>query len=158
MNRDSINGTWILSGTFALNSEIPIIGDEPKPNGVEEWLEGNSLETLAQLTPADGLKLTISSDGTFTEERVGAPQITWYDSEGVLESNVNPFNGAIQEAEGKFYLIADDIEPTGNLRYDDGDTKIADSLTVIDGDLIRTVSVVTDELYLDRILLRYKKE
>ena len=158
MNTGGIEGTWLLTGTFALNSEIPFIDDEPKPDGVEEWLNGKSPEVLDQIMPADGLKLVIDSDGTFTEEKIGAPQITWYDSEGVLESNVNPFNGTIQESKGTFYLIAEDIEPTGNLRYDDGDTKIADSLTTIGDDLVRTISVVTDELYLDRILLRYQKK
>ncbi|WP_221645468.1 hypothetical protein, partial [Nostoc sp. UCD120] len=43
------------------------------------------------------------------------------------------------------------------LRYDDGDTKIADSIEVQGEQLIRTISVVTDELYLDRVIIVYKK-
>ena len=43
------------------------------------------------------------------------------------------------------------------LRYDDGYTMIAEWLERSDNRLVRTVNVVTDELYLDRIVMVYQQ-
>ena len=44
------------------------------------------------------------------------------------------------------------------LRYDDGDTKISDTLRLSGERLLRTVNVVTDELYTDRQLIAYLRQ
>ena len=41
-------------------------------------------------------------------------------------------------------------------RYSDGDTMVCDTLRRAGDDLIRQVSVITDELYIDRIVLIYR--
>ena len=158
-------GTWLLTGSISINSEIKFVGDEPEPNGVENWLNGSSNELIERVKPTEGLTLTISSDGKFFEERTGNPKIYWFDCEGVLESEVIPFNGHLSFYDSKAFLLLDELVswaiPTNEvnkkkLRYDDGDTKIADSIEVLGEQLIRTVSVVTDELYLDRVIIVYK--
>jgi hypothetical protein len=166
MNIELLIGTWLLTGSISLNSEIKFIGDEPDPNGVENWLNSNSNNLIAQVEATEGLTLTISSDGKFFEERTGEPKVYWFDREGVLESEVIPFNGHLSFYDSKAFLLVDDLiswaVPSDEvskkkLRSDDGDTKIADSIEVQGEQLIRTISVVTDELYLDRVIIVYKK-
>ena len=43
------------------------------------------------------------------------------------------------------------------LRYDDGDTRISDGLRLQGTRLLRTMNVVTDELYTDRQLFAYER-
>jgi hypothetical protein len=166
MNIELLIGTWLLTGSISLNSDIKFIGDEPDPNGVENWLNGNSNNLIAQVEATEANSLTISSDGKFFEERTGEPKVYWYDREGVLSSEVIPFNGHLSFYDSKAFLLVDDLVSWAvpsdevnkkKLRYDDGDTKIADSIEVQGSQLIRTISVVTDELYLDRAIIVYKK-
>ncbi|MDF5724554.1 MAG: hypothetical protein PUP91_29645 [Rhizonema sp. PD37] len=165
MNIELLIGIWLLTGSISISSEIKFVGDEPDPNGVENWLNGSSNELIERIELTEGLTLTISSDGKFFEERTGDPKVYWFDLEGVLESEVIPFNGHLSFYDSKAFLLLDELVswavPSNEvnkkkLRYDDSDTKIADSLEVIGEQLIRTVSVVTDELYLDRVIIVYK--
>ena len=166
MELTSLVGSWVLIGSVAINSEVAFIGEETDPNGVRDWLNGRAGELVGQAETVKGLTLTIADNGAFTEVKTGNPNITWYDQEGVLESEVEPFNGTVVlKGEGAF-LVAEEIpnwaQPTVNddgvaLRYDDGDTIIAEWLERIDNRLVRTVNVVTDELYLDRIVMVYQQ-
>lgn len=166
MHNDQLAGTWSLTGAIAINGEIPFIGEEPKPGAIEEWLYDRSLEQLEQLKPMTGLKLTISNHKTFSEEKLSSLQIPWFDREGVLDNDVTPFGGILKFGESKAYLLLQEsiawATPQGTpaidrLRYDDGDTKICDSLELYQRKLIRAIAVVTDELYLDKITLRYEQ-
>lgn len=166
MELTSLVGSWVLIGSVAINSEVTFIGEETDPNGVRDWLNGRADELVGQVETVKGLTLTIADNGTFTEVKTANPNITWYDQEGVLESEVEPFNGTVVlKGEGAF-LVAKEIpnwaQPTVNddgvaLRYDDGDTMIAEWLERSDNRLVRTVNVVTDELYLDRIVMVYQQ-
>ncbi|MCE2595823.1 hypothetical protein K6Y31_13505 [Motilimonas cestriensis] len=166
MELTSLVGSWVLIGSVAINSEVAFIGEDTDPNGVGNWLNGRAGELVGQIKTVNGLTLTIADNGAFTEVKTGKLSITWYDQEGVLESEVEPFNGTlVLKGEGAF-LVAEAIpnwaQPTANdygvaLRYDDGDTIIAEWLECIDNRLVRTVNVVTDELYLDRIVMVYQK-
>ncbi|MBH8555819.1 hypothetical protein I8751_26425 [Nostocaceae cyanobacterium CENA357] len=166
MNIELLIGIWLLTGSISINSQIKFFGDEPDPNGIENWLNSNSNNLIAQVEATEGLTLTISSDGKFSEERTGTPKVYWFDKEGVLESEVIPFNGHLSFYDSKVFLLVDDLPSWAvpsdevnkkKLRYDDGDTKIADSIEVQGEQLIRTISVVTDELYLDRVIVVYKR-
>ncbi|WGV26167.1 hypothetical protein [Halotia branconii] len=166
MNIELLIGTWLLTGSISIKSEIKFIGDELDANGVENWLNSNSNNLIAQVEATQGLTLTISSDGKFSEERTGAPKVYWFDFEGVLQSEVIPFNGHLSFYDSKAFLLLDELVSWAvpsdkvnkkKLRYDDGDTKIADSIEVQGEQLIRTISVVTDELYLDRVIIVYKR-
>ncbi len=166
MSIDIFVGTWALIGSFSIGSEIEFIDEEPDPNGVKNWLNGKSYKSIEQIERTEGLTLNITFDGKFAEEKTGNPNVQWFDVEGVLESEVIPFNGSLKISESNVYLIPNEIlrsEITSdltnktNLRYDDGDTKISDFIEVRDDSLIRTVNVVTDELYLDRTVIVYQR-
>jgi hypothetical protein len=162
----SLVGTWLLTASLSIEGEISFVANRPDPAGVEDWLYGSSHELLAQATPAGGLILRIERDGNFTERRQGQPQVPWFDAEGVLDTEITTFDGVIR-ADGRvgYLLLATPIKwaiPKDRLRktrmrYDDGDTVICDKVEPIDGRLIRTVSVISDALYLERTVLIYCK-
>ncbi|VEP12200.1 conserved hypothetical protein [Hyella patelloides LEGE 07179] len=165
MDIEILVGTWLLIGSTSTKSEVEFINKQPDPSGVSKWLDGKSHELIEQIELTEGLTLTITPDGKFTEEKTGNPQMQWFDSEGVC-SDVIPFDGKLNFYKSNFYLIADNIPSWATpinkssrkkLRYNDGDTKISDSLEIVKELLIRTVNVVTDELYLDRVIIAYKK-
>ncbi|MEM9449908.1 MAG: hypothetical protein AAGA75_15390 [Cyanobacteria bacterium P01_E01_bin.6] len=164
MNLETLVGKWSLIGSISINSEISFVGGEPEPNGVKDWLNGSGRELVETMNATSGLTLELCSDSTFTETKYGNPAVYWFSDEGVLESEVVPFNGLVKANEFGFFLQPDEISswatPTDKygviLRYDDGDTKICDRLYLSEGKLIRTINVVTDELYLDRIVIVYK--
>lgn len=159
-------GTWVLTGSTSIKGELAIVDGSPDPNGVEDWLNGSGLSLFETVDATSGLSIDIQPDGTFSEQKQGNPEIEWYDFEGVL-TEVEPFNGSLVANEQGVYLLADDAPewrmPTENeygvavLRYDDGDTKISDRLEKKDDLLIRTMNVVTDELYFDRIVIVYRR-
>ena len=168
MAYQNLEGEWQLISSASTRSEISFINeDEPDPNGVTNWLNGLDDSLLESAKQTSGLVLSIKPDGSFTEVVTGKPEIYWFDAEGVLVDEVTPFNGVTVSSEKCTYLKPDAIAawaiPVDGLygesvlRYDDSDTKIADNLRLVDGHLVRTVNVVTDELYLDRVLIKYKR-
>ncbi len=164
MQNNNFTGIWNLDGFFNSCGQFEILEDiEEYRRNYEKWLRGEDYENLENLTEAEGLRLEIKADGTFTESKTGDPQIEWFDEEGVLESNITPFDGVYKIFDERAFLTLQtpsnlsDTDDPERIRYDDGDTKICDSLRVIGEDLIRTVSVITDELYTTRVLLRYLK-
>jgi len=160
-----IQGEWHLVASASTNSEIEFIGEEPDPNGITNWLNGFDDTLVDSAKSTSGLVLTIQSDGTFTEVVSGKPEVYWFDEEGVLQTEVTPFNGVVAPSGSANYLRPVDIAKWAKpveelyspaiLRYDDGDTKISDRVHVNSGKLIRTVNTVTDELYLDRVVIVY---
>lgn len=165
MSIESTIGTWLLIGSVSINSEVSFVGEEPDPNGVKDWLNGEGKELIDKINATSGLTLNIGSDGTFTETKEGNPRVYWFSDEGVLESEVVPFNGVVKTNRAGSFLQPEEIPswatPTDDygvaLRYDDGDTKISDHIYIAGENLVRTINVVTDELYLDRIVVVYKK-
>jgi hypothetical protein len=167
MEFESVVGSWTLVGSTSINGEIAFLGDKPDPNGVLDWLNGSGEELEGSIKHVSGLELKISLEGRFAESLTGLPEVYWFDVEGVLSNEVAPFNGTLVSIDRLIYLQPDDI-PSWSvhaqnrygdaiLRYDDGDTKICDSLCLKGDRLLRTVNVVTDELYTDRVLIVYAK-
>jgi hypothetical protein len=164
MQENNFTGIWDLDGSFDENGEFEIIEDEEEYRRIyEQWLRDEDYENLENLNKADGLRLEINADGTFTETKTGNPQIEWFDEEGVLVSKITPFDGIYKIFDDRAFLTLPnppylpDTDDPERIRCDDGDTKICDSLRIIGEDLVRTVSVITDELYTTRVLLRYTK-
>ena len=167
MQIDPLVGRWSVVGSASVNGEIPFVGDDPDPDGVSGWLNGTGEELEGSIASTSGLELEVSQDGLFSEHLTGQPKIEWFDVEGVLCDGVVPSNGALVEGEMLVYLQPNGI-PSWSvhkkkrygkalLRYDDGDTKICDCLRLKGDRLIRTVNVVTDELYTNRVLMAYEK-
>lgn len=164
MQEDNFTGTWDLNGSFDNHGQFEIIKDIEEYRRIyERWLRDEDYENLENLNKADGLRLEIKSDGTFTESKTGNPQLEWFDEDGVSVSKITPFDGIYKIYDDRAFLT---LQTPSNLsytndperiRYDDGDTKVCDSLRIVGEDLIRTVSVITDELYTIRILMRYTR-
>ncbi len=164
MQNHNFIGIWQLDGSFNSFGQFEILEDIEEYRRIyEQWLRGEDYENLENLTKADGLRLEINADGTFTETKTSDPQIEWFDEEGVSESRITPFDGIYKIFDERAFLTLEtpstlsDTDDAERIRYDDGDTKICDSLRLIDEYLIRTVSVITDELYTTRVLMRYLK-
>lgn len=109
------------------------------------------------------MTLTIDANATLTEARTRALKLAWYDCEGVLDEQVTPFDGIVVIESDQMYLHLEapicgaSVVRNTRVRYDDGDTIICDRIERINDALVRTISVVTDELYLDRTILIYQK-
>jgi hypothetical protein len=160
----AIVGIWQLVATLALHDELPLFDDiPPRLVAIDEWLYGNSHELIRQATPIAGLQLQLNADATFTETKTQDLDLEWYDVEGVSAPSVIPFDGVIRADDDHLYLHPDtestleDPVRSYRVRYDDGDTTICDRAELVQDRLVRTMSVVTDELYLDRSILIYQK-
>ena len=162
----SLVGTWLLNAALTIDGDAPFQGARPDAAGLDVWLYGNSHELLAQAAPADGLNLNIARDGTFNERRHGQPQVPWFDAEGVLDTEVTTFDGVVRADGHAGYLLLttpprgavpqDRLRKT-RVRYDDGDTIICDKIEPLESRLIRTISVVSDALFFERIVLIYRR-
>jgi hypothetical protein len=164
MMNPAVLGIWQLVATLALHDELPLFDDiPPRLVAIDEWLYGNSHVHIRQATPIAGRQLQIHADATFTETKTQDLNLEWYDVEGVLEPSVMPFDGVIWLDVDQLYLHPDtestlkDPVRSYRIRYDDGDTIICDRVELVDGALVRTMSIVTDELYLDRTMLIYNR-
>lgn len=158
-------GVWLLTAATATNDEVDLDG-LPAEDQIDEWLYSTGYDLIDEAEPIAGLKLTIHADSTFTEEKTGLLNLPWYDREGVLDEAVTPFSGIVKIEGNVMYLHLD--EPISwaspedairevRVRYDDGDTIICDRIQIVSHQLVRTMSVGTDELYLDKVLLVYQK-
>jgi hypothetical protein len=160
-------GPWRLVGTAQAEGQASLIGDDSDPAEIDAWLNGDGADLIARLGPASGLALVLLDDGTFSERVTGAPALAWFDREGVLSDDVTPFDGMMIEAGQRAYLRPGEMPSWARpvegrhgpavLRYDDGDTKIADGLAIVGAQLLRTVNVVTDELYFTRVVMVYAR-
>lgn len=162
-----LTGEWELVASAAIQSEIASASDEPGPQPVAAWLNSYDMVLPADSVATSGLTLSLHPDGSFADRLTGKPRIEWFDAEGVLVPEVSPLVGTTKVAGDTAYLTprgvprwAEPIEgryAPAILRYDDGDTKIADGVRLTADGLVRTVNVVTDELYLTRVVLLYRK-
>lgn len=159
-------GTWILIASSTLNSEISFTNGVPDPNGVRNWLNGSGKDLIEKAELASGLSLTILPDGSFIEEKNSETKVDWFDDEGVLNSDPYTYTGTLMSNTYGVFLeqssdprFATSTDKYGSfVRYDDGDTKISDSIARKEAVLIRTVNVVTDEAYLMRVIYIYKQK
>jgi hypothetical protein len=164
MKVNNFTGIWYLNGSFEENGKFEPVEDiEEYRRTYEHWLRGEDYANLENLTEVEGLRLEIEDAKIFSETKTGKPQIEWFDEEGVSVSNFKPFNGVYKIFDERAFLTLKEpsslsftLDPE-RIRYDDGDTKICDSLRIVNENLIRTISVITDELYTNRIILSYRK-
>ncbi len=158
-------GTWTLIAAAETDAEVDLIGEDSDPEGINDWLNGTDDGLVDEAEPTSGLTLAIAADGSFTERLTGTPDVAWYDEEGVLQDAAEPFDGRMVDTGAGGYLRPDEIASwaipaegrhgAAVLRYDDGDTKIADGVARRGDHLVRTVNIVTDELYLTRVVMLY---
>ena len=160
-------GEWHLDGYAFVNTSVGT-GAIPSPSDIEEWLLVTAGAGWPEFEAQSGLVLTVRGDGTYSERVSGAPPMLWYDTEGVQTDSPEPTEGVVRDVHGQSALSlhpgtarAHEGNSQGNLRgvvrYDDGDTVVSDLLRVQDGILVRAISVVTDELYFNRVVARYRR-
>ena len=163
----AIIGTWsLVSASDVENGQLPVEGWQP--GDVSEWLyndEGD--EPIGKVEPQSGLTLRIGADGTFAEIKTGEPRFLCYDRDGVQEDSIIPFDGIVKYEGASGYLLLEEpseeaisLDPLRafRARCDDGDTIICDKVRLRNDLLVRTVSVVTDELYTERMLFIFGRE
>ena len=165
--------TWHLTASTTINSEISFIDEEPDPNGVKNWLKGNGLDLVEKAETASGLSLQVFPDGRFVEEKhtdtKTDSKVDRFDGEGVLNPDPFTLTGTLKSNTYGVFLEQASVPSWANssansserydafVRFDDGDTKISDSIEIQGNNLIRTVNVVTDELYLMRVVYVYTR-
>lgn len=163
----AVIGTWsLVSASDVENGQLPVEGWQP--GDVSEWLfNEDSNELIGKVKPQSGLKLRISTDDTFAEIKTGEPRFLCYDRDGVQEDRIIPFAGIVNYEGADGYLLLEEpseeaisFDPVRafRARCDDGDTVICDKVRLRDDLLVRTVSVVTDELYTERMLFIFGRE
>jgi hypothetical protein len=153
---ETLAGTWLLSAWSA-------VWAYEFDRSADEFLYQDPITTLPRTDDAGevrGSTLSIRADGGFSQEGRGDRPILTYDEEGVQVAGVAEFGGEVREDGGRGFLLPhatpSGVEPV-RLRWDDGDSRICDSARVIDGRLVRTICVMTDECYGDRVVLAYDR-
>ncbi len=156
---------WHLSGYGYFNATDR--SDEiPDRSDVEDWLLAAAGAGWPELVARAGLVLVIGPDGRYRERLVGGElALPWYDGDGVQVDSPEPSEGEAREVAGRAGMSLHPDrdfppDPPGEgfravLRIDDGDTMISDIVEVVGDSLIRAISVVTDEMYFDRVVARY---
>lgn len=152
----AIAGTWRLASWSAVWAyEFDATADE--------FLYQDPLTGLPRTDDAGevrGSTLAVGTDGSFSQTGQCDCPILTYDEEGVQVSGVANFGGVIREDRGRSYLLCSRGSGSADserLRYNDKDTQICDSARLIDSRLIRTMCVVTDARYGDRVILVYQR-
>lgn len=163
MSITSINGEWQLERYRHLVDEIAW-GDEEDTAclaKIQAWLRGTGDAQIPDAVPMAGLVMKIQGNA-FTEEVIDFDALM-FDVSGVQVNAYVPMTGTVVDRDGLMILepagVPDWATPNAMdasiLRYDDGDTKVGDNLRLINDRLVRQVSVVTDEIYLERMVLVY---
>ncbi len=136
----------------------------PQAEFNRRWLAGDTFGHASPVAPLTGLVLTVAPDLAFTE--AGDAHVDWFTDEGVLEPEAEPFDGRIlTTSAGSFLLLHEAVAWAApynetdevRLRLNDGDTAITDMVALQGDRLRRTVSVVTDGLYEERLLYDYTR-
>ncbi|KAA5538931.1 hypothetical protein FYK55_26200 [Roseiconus nitratireducens] len=152
-----MNGSWELCQYLHWNGETESDGDDSE---IRSWLCGSDDISIDDFNESTGLQLNLR-DGAFSERGADFCQLM-FDTEGIQVNDYRPMSGRVLFDGRVGSLIPDGVPeyslpyPVGiALRYGDGDTKVCDTIRLINDSLVRQLSVVTDELYLDRIVLVY---
>lgn len=160
------SGRWQLVASGNTTSEIDAV--DPRFEAEFAYLSVSAIDLVETAQATSGLVLEVTDKRTFKQRFCGQPSVEWYDVEGVLCRPIVPFDGIChnQEAEVRLYLLPykqpswaiskDEVKRTF-FRYDDEDTVICDFIEVRDGDLARTVNVLTDRCYLSHILMMFTR-
>ena len=156
-----LSGNWHLVGYNHVNDELPLFDGEPRVEDIRSWLIG-SVDTQPDVAAVSGLKIEI--DHSSFSEIVIEFSLLMFDVEGVQVNDYQPMTGRLHVVEQVGFILPDDVPDYASpfidnglaSRYSDGDTIVCDTLRRTGDNLIRQVSVITDELYLDRIVLTYR--
>lgn len=161
-------GEWVLYAYAHLNSDLLGDKDEVDANDIQKWLLGAGSDLVGQQETMTGSILKISQSGYISETAGSRAKVHWFDEEGVLENYdvISPYKGILVENDyGMFtrpesiasWAVPDQNAYQALLRYDDYDTQISERIDVENLELVRTLNAVTDGVYVDRIVMYYRK-
>ncbi len=166
---NELDGAWELIGYQHQTDEIEYEDEDgedgPRVAEIQAWLRGAELSraVLEAMPPRTGLQLVLQN-GAFRESVENFSELM-FDESGVQVNDYQPMSGQLATINSVAFLVPEGVadyarpEPAEDMvvRYDDGDTLVCDSLRIVDGMLARQTSVVTDEIYLERMLLVYRR-
>ena len=164
MQHNQFAGSWILTGYQYEDSSAELTDDGPDELAISEWINNTPVVAFEKITEMTGLALNVTSDGSFVEVKSSVPDIEWFNIEGVLDSEVQTFNGTIISGKSKTSMLSSDTPSwaipeedkyEARCRFDDGDVIICDLIQIQEGKLIRTMNTVVDEEHLYRTTLVY---
>ena len=150
-------GVWHLTGYSYVETHVGS-GDSPGPADIAHWLFAAPGAGRPEVEHRTGLELVIRQDSSYSERLLsGRIPMMWYDVDGVLVDSPEPTEGIVREIIDRDGVS---LHPHGSpqvrsldvLRYDDGDTQVSDIVRVDGDSLLRVISVVTDELYFNRVV------
>lgn len=163
MQGDVFTGQWVLAGV----AEIDATGESSGATGVEAWLNGSGEPHVVDAMAASGLLLTVIAEGRFTERPEAAPSDGYLQDQAQIET-ASPVEGVLTSSGPVRYLRPQAItawavpaqENTGStaLFFEDGGTKIADSIQISGSQLIRTVNMAAADGHLTRLVLIYVRK
>lgn len=159
------SGRWALVSVASAEIDLELGTAEPSAEAVSADLNRSAFDLLPAVKRTDGLLLEILGSDRFTHTLIGNPKVLWFGADGVLEEGVVPFDGTCSATPARLYLLAADCpvwaqpqaDRQNNFRYDDGDTLICDFVELIQGQLYRTVNVLTDGLYKSQTLMVFER-
>lgn len=161
----AVTGDWSLVGIATDDSEVDFFV-ESTFEAEFDVLGKSASDLLPVINKSHGLTLRLTVDGHFKQVVAGPVRTDWFDVEGVLDCEIQPFDGYFNSIEKRLYLIADeragwatskDASKRERFRHDDGDTVICDFVEMVEEKLFHSVNVLTDGTYLNRMLLVYKR-
>jgi len=159
------DGEWQLDRYQHITDEIAYDDNEdgPRVTEIQAWLIGTDGVSVDAMPRRTGLRMRMKC-GSFSESATAFDELM-FDVSGIQVNDYRPMSGNLEKINGLTFLVADvvsrfaasDTVDDVVVRYHDGDTTVCDTLRVIDEYLVRQTSVVTDEIYLDRMLLAYRR-
>lgn len=156
------SGIWELVGYAHINGELSLVNGEPSNAESQSGLIGTS--GLHHVTSEmHGLRIVIDG-GSFSESAMEFSDLM-FDIEGIQVNDYQPMSGKVLVIGQVGFLMPEGVpdyasRPIENelaTRYADGDTMVCDTIRSTENNLLRQVSVITDELYTDRIVLLYRR-
>lgn len=126
---------------------------------IEDWIFGAPKLDAVYLKALEGLRLTLYRDNTYYDEAINPDlEVEWINEYGELNNFHSTNFGKVKSIDSLIFIASDDSsKKLGYVRYSDGDTTVVDSLRFVDDKLIRSVSVVTDEVRFERYFFIYQK-
>jgi len=162
MKHNKFVGSWVLTGYQYEESTAELTDDGPDELAISAWINNTPVGTFENVT---GLALNITADGSFTEVNSSTPDIKWFNIEGILDDEVQTFNGTITSGKSKISLLSSETPSwaipeeekyEAKCRFDDGDLIICDLIQIHEDKLIRTMNTVVDEEHFHRTTLVYR--
>nr|WP_086938673.1 hypothetical protein [Thaumasiovibrio occultus] len=158
----AIDSVWRLEQFGKTSRQLSSHSADTEVTSAQAWLQqpSQAIQTI-ETVKMSGLQLIFYRDGSFYDEAIDKGlNIDWINDDGELDAYHSSICGQ-QHAwqQQTFLLLTDqDIGEPPYLRYDDGDTLVADVCVVVGDQLYRTVNVVTDGVYLDRFVYVYQRQ